>query len=88
MKFFAQIALFSVINAVVFSAGLNEEFTWTRVSYVSPEGGQRAKRQVDAESRFGTPQDKIVFEGETNEGEEHSNSGGGGNSNRYNYGKC
>lgn len=70
------VLLFTVILAVVSSIGLNEEFTWTRITYRWPKTGP-SKRQVQTETGYRsrgrqrtTPasgsSDPIIFDEETN----------------------
>lgn len=62
------------IIVIVSGAGLNEEFTWSRITYRWPKAGP-SKRQVQTDSRSrgrvrGKPiagsSDPIVFDGQTN----------------------
>ncbi|XP_018561263.1 L-dopachrome tautomerase yellow-f2-like [Anoplophora glabripennis] len=64
-----ECCVISVVLSLVSSAGLKEEFTWTRISYAW-RNGQRSRRQVNTETRSykgnrPTP-DAILFEGSTN----------------------
>lgn len=69
------LSFFSAILAIVYSAGLNEEFTWSRITYRWPKPGP-SKRQTPIETRgrgrgrfrytTGSTSDRIVFEDELN----------------------
>lgn len=67
---FTYIIIFSAIVVLVFSAGLIEEFTWTRITYRWPKIGP-AKRQVLKDpGRYSSitadSDPRIFFDGETN----------------------
>lgn len=73
MKLTLVFILYAILT-LVSSVGLNEEFSWTKITYRWPRPGP-SKRQVHTESRnrgrerytFSTEnQDVIIFDGETN----------------------
>lgn len=68
MRLFTFIS-FAVFVISVSSTGLNEEFTWTRITYAWPRTGQQPKGgDRKSSSRYNrAPADSaIVFEGDTN----------------------
>lgn len=84
MKLLAFCAFYALLT-LVSGAGLNEEFTWTRISYAWPKG-RISRRQSGSYAGHKAESDAIVFEGSTNGDQDPKQVKGPGNID-YQYGK-